>query len=181
MTEKELKKMRKDILGEIDITKGKLTRLNEIMDNLKKEETPVIENRQDFIETCLKFVNGEIEGDRVRGDLQKFNTQVGKKTEIGMILADLEDIQKDLQRQLHEKTESVRSIEKGLWRLVFEELRIKLHDHTRNLLEKVVVGALNARMASDFNLLFANIFGKFQRFPSQEKRKSIEEEVKKEW
>jgi hypothetical protein len=181
MNKDELLSYRKDVLKEIETTKGKLERLNEIRNNLKKEETPVIENRQIFIGTCLKFINGEIKENKVKQDLVNLNSKADKQTELETILADLGRMQGDLQRQLQEQNEILKSIERQLWKLIFDNLRAELHTQSKNLVKKLFIAAHNANLGCDFNFLFRDIFGKWQTGPSIEEKGIIEKEVKESW
>lgn len=176
MNRKELLIVRKNLLKESEAIKEKLSRVDVMIASLKKEEVTRTENEKSIIEACINFINGISE----ENNFNLYDRSV-ERSDIKKIFEDIENIRINLRRELEEKNNSLRSIEKHLWKLVFEELKSELHEKTKNLIEKIAVVKINMGEGLDFNFLFSDIFGKWQRGPSIEKKAIIEKEVKESW
>jgi hypothetical protein len=181
MNESELLKYRKDTLKEIQALELKSKKLSNMIGDLKKEKTTVNEAYPKIIQACQQFLDGLIEEEKVKHGLREF-TKVGRETNIDMLVSDIEKIQNDIQQEIKQKNDSLISVERQLWKMVFEALKTELHDKSRDLIEKIAVAGMNSgQPGGDFNYLFMGIFGKFRRGPSQEMKNSFEKEVRSQW
>jgi hypothetical protein len=176
MNRKELLIVRNNLLKESEAIKEKLSRVDVMIASLKKEEATRTESEKTIIEACINFINGISK----ENNFNLYDKSV-ERYNIKKIFEDIENIRINLLRELGEKNDSLRSIEKLLWKQLFEELKTELHEKSKNLIERIAVVKINMGEGLDFNFLFGDIFGKWQRGPSVEKRGIIEKEVKESW